>query len=348
MVLLILYLFIALFFSFLCSLLEASLLSITPSFIAAKVNENKAFGKTLKRFKDNVDLPLAAILTLNTFAHTIGAAGVGAQAQEIWGSEYLSIISAVLTIIILIFSEIIPKTLGASYWKKLAPFTAKTLLILIYSPLYPFIIMSKFITKILNKNKQDDVLSRAEFQAMAEIGVQEGIFEKEESRILMNLMKFNYIVVKSIMTPRTVVVAAPENSTIEGFFEASERIRVSRIPIYKDNIDNVTGYVLKDDLMEYIIDKRSEIQLKSLSRNLMVVNEKMPIIRLFYKFIQEKEHIAMVVGEYGEMSGIVTMEDVIETLLGAEIMDELDNVEDMQKQAMLIWQRRAKRLGLID
>src|SRR6056297_1763063 len=348
MVLLILYLFIALFFSFLCSLLEASLLSITPSFLAARVNENKAYGKTLKRFKDNVDLPLAAILTLNTFAHTIGAAGVGAQAQEIWGSEYLSLISAVLTIIILIFSEIIPKTIGASYWKKLAPFTAKTLLILIYSPLYPFIIMSKFITKILNKNKQDDVLSRAEFQAMAEIGVQEGIFEKEESRILMNLMKFNNIVVKSIMTPRTVVVAAPEDSTIEGFFEASERIRVSRIPIYKDNIDNVTGYVLKDDLMEYMIDKRSEIQLKSLSRNLMVVNEKMPIIRLFYKFIQEKEHIAMVVGEYGEMSGIVTMEDVIETLLGTEIMDELDNIEDMQKQAMKIWQRRAKRLGLID
>ena len=348
MVLLILYLFIALFFSFLCSLLEASLLSITPSFIAARVNENKSYGKNLKRFKDNVDLPLAAILTLNTFAHTIGAAGVGAQAQEIWGSEYLSLISAVLTIIILIFSEIIPKTLGASYWKKLAPFTAKTLLVLIYSPLYPFIIMSKFITKILNKNKQDDVLSRAEFQAMAEIGVQEGIFEKEESRILMNLMKFNYIVVKSIMTPRTVVVAAPENITIEGFFEASERIRVSRIPIYKDNIDNVTGYVLKDDLMEYMIDKRTEIELKSLSRNLMVVNEKMPIIRLFYKFIQEKEHIAMVVGEYGEMSGIVTMEDVIETLLGAEIMDELDNIEDMQKQAMLIWQRRAKRLGLID
>ncbi len=348
MVLLILYLFIALFFSFLCSLLEASLLSITPSFIAARVNENKSYGKTLKRFKENVDLPLAAILTLNTFAHTIGAAGVGAQAQEIWGSEYLSIISAVLTIIILIFSEIIPKTLGASYWKKLAPFTAKTLLVLIYSPLYPFIIMSKFITKILNKNKQDDVLSRAEFQAMAEIGVQEGIFEKEESRILMNLMKFNYIVVKSIMTPRTVVVAAPEDNTIEGLFETSDRIRVSRIPIYKENIDNVTGYVLKDDLMEYIIDKRSEIQLKSLSRNLMVVNEKMPIIRLFYKFIQEKEHIAMVVGEYGEMSGIVTMEDVIETLLGAEIMDELDNVEDMQKQAMLIWQKRAKRLGLID
>ena len=347
MLLLILYLFIALFFSFLCSMLEASLLSITPSFIAAKVNEDKSYGKTLKRFKDEVDLPLAAILTLNTFAHTIGAAGVGAQAQEVWGNEYLSVTSGVLTLLILIFSEIIPKTIGASYWKKLAPFTAKTLLILIYSPLYPIIILSKFITKILNKNKGSDVLSRAEFQAMAEIGVKEGIFEKEESKILLNLMKFNYIVVKSIMTPRTVVLAASEEMTIEDFFESTEKIRVSRIPIYKENIDNVTGYVLKDDLMEYMIDKRSEIKLKSLTRNLMVVNEKMPIIRLFYKFIQEKEHIAMVVGEYGEMSGIVSMEDVIETLLGAEIMDELDNVEDMQKQAMLIWEKRARRLGLI-
>jgi len=328
-------------------MLEASLLSITPSFIAAKVNEDKSYGKTLKRFKDEVDLPLAAILTLNTFAHTIGAAGVGAQAQEVWGNEYLSVTSGVLTLLILIFSEIIPKTIGASYWKKLAPFTAKTLLILIYSPLYPIIILSKFITKILNKNKGSDVLSRAEFQAMAEIGVKEGIFEKEESKILLNLMKFNYIVVKSIMTPRTVVLAASEEMTIEDFFESTEKIRVSRIPIYKENIDNVTGYVLKDDLMEYMIDKRSEIKLKSLTRNLMVVNEKMPIIRLFYKFIQEKEHIAMVVGEYGEMSGIVSMEDVIETLLGAEIMDELDNVEDMQKQAMLIWEKRARRLGLI-
>lgn len=348
MLTLLLYLFIALFFSFLCSLLEAALLSITPSFIAAKVNENKSYARTLKRFKEEIDLPLAAILTLNTFAHTIGAAGVGAQAQKIWGNEYLSITSAVLTLLILIFSEIIPKTLGASLWKKLAPFTARALVILIYSPLYPVIILSKFITKILNKNKDSAVLSRAEFQAMAEIGVQEGIFKKEESKILMNLMKFNNIVVKSIMTPRTVVLSASEEDTIKDFFETRDKVRVSRIPIYNENIDNITGYVLKDDLMQNMIEKKWDKQLKTLGRNIMVVNEKMPIIRLFYKLIQEKEHIAMVVGEYGEMSGIVTMEDVIETLLGTEIMDELDNIEDMQQQAMKIWERRAKRLGLIE
>jgi CBS domain containing-hemolysin-like protein len=347
MLTLFLYLFIALFFSFLCSLLEAALLSITPSFIAARANENRSYGRTLKRFKEEIDLPLAAILTLNTFAHTIGAAGIGAQAQKIWGNEYLSLTSAILTILILVFSEIIPKTLGASYWKKLAPFTARALVILIYSPLYPFIILSKFITKILNKNKGSAVLSRAEFQAMAEIGVQEGIFRKEESQILMNLMKFNNIVVKSIMTPRTVVVSAPEDDTVKDFFETREKVRVSRIPIYRENIDNTTGYVLKDDLMQNMIEKKWNLKLRTLGRNIMVVNEKMPIIRLFYKLIQEKEHIAMVVGEYGEMSGIVTMEDVIETLLGAEIMDELDNIEDMQQRAMQIWERRAKRLGLI-
>lgn len=347
MILLIVYLFIALFFSFLCSLLEAALLSITPSFIAARVNEGKAYAKRLKKFKEEVDFPLSAILTLNTFAHTIGAAGVGAQAQKVWGNEYLSITSAVLTLLILIFSEIIPKTIGASFWKKLAPFTARTLMVLIYSPLYPFIVLSKFITKILNKQKGSAILSRAEFQAMAEIGVQEGIFQKEESQILMNLMKFNNIVVKSIMTPRTVVVSASEDTTIKDFFEKHEKLRVSRIPIYRENIENISGYVLKDDLMQNMIEKQWDTRLKSLGRSIMVVNEKMPIIRLFYKLIQQKEHIAMVVGEYGEMSGIVTMEDIIETLLGTEIVDELDNIEDMQKRAMQIWERRAKRLGLI-
>lgn len=347
MALLIIYLFIALFFSFLCSMLEAVLLSITPSFIAARVNEGKNYGKTLKKFKEKIDFPLAAILTLNTFAHTIGAAGVGAQAQKIWGNEYLSITSAVLTILILILSEIIPKTIGASYWKSLASFTTKTLLVLIYSPLYPIIILSKFITKILNKKQGGSVLSRAEFQAMTEIGIQEGIFKEEESKILMNLMKFNNIAVKSIMTPRTVIVAAEENETVKDFFDRNEKLRVSRIPVYKENIDNVTGYLLKDELMENMIEKSWNKKVKSLTRNILVVNEKMPIVKLFYRFIEEKEHIAMVVGEYGELSGIVTMEDVIETLLGTEIVDELDNIEDMQKQAMKIWERRAKKLGLI-
>ncbi|MEE4198090.1 MAG: CNNM domain-containing protein [Bacteroidales bacterium] len=345
--LLLTYLFVALFFSFLCSILEAVLLSITPSYIASKAKENKRYAIKLQKYKENIDLPLAAILTINTFAHTIGAAGVGGQVQVLWGNELVSIASAILTIIILIFSEIIPKTLGANYWKQLAPFASTTLTIMIYSPLYPVIWLSKLITVLLSSKKTESVLSRSEFHAMAEIGVKEGIFKEEESKILMNLMVLNHIVVKSIMTPRTVVLAAPEDITIQNFFSDNEVIRFSRIPVFKENIDNITGYVLKDDIMQGMIDKKEQLLLLHIRRDIKVVNEKMPIIRLFYKLIEEKEHIAMVVGEYGEMVGIVTMEDIIETLLGTEIMDELDNVEDMQEQAKKMWEKRAKRLGII-
>jgi len=345
--LLIFYFFIAIITSFICSILEAALLSITPSFIASKVKEGKSYAKSLQKLKENIDTPLAAILTINTFANTIGAVGVGVQAQKLWGNEYLTITSAILTITILIFSEIIPKTLGANYWKNIAPIVPPFLKGMIYSPFYPIIILAKFITNSLKKDENQSALSRSEFHAMAEIGVKEGIFKEEESKILMNLMVFNKISVKNIMTPRTVVFAAEDHLTINDFFQNNDKIRFSRIPIYKDDIDNITGYVLKDDIMQDLIDQKQNKTLKDLSREIKVVNEQMPIVRLFYKLIEEKEHIAMVVGEYGELEGIVTMEDIIETLLGTEIMDELDNVEDMQEQAKLIWEKRAKRLGII-
>jgi CBS domain containing-hemolysin-like protein len=344
--LLILYFLIAVIVSFMCSILEASLLSVTPTFIAGKVSEKKPFAKSLQRFKDEIDTPLAAILTINTFANTIGAIGVGVQAQKLWGNEYLSITSGVLIITILIFSEIIPKTLGANYWKNLAPIVPYFLKIMIYSPFYPIIILANFITRKLKKDENQDMLSRSEFHAMAQIGVKAGIFKKEESKILLNLMVFNKIAVKSIMTPRTVVFADDEDITINDFFKKNDKIRFSRIPIYKNEIENITGYVLKDEIMQFIIERKHNERLKSLNREIKVVNEQMPIMRLFYKLIEEKEHIAMVVGEYGEMVGIVTMEDIIETLLGTEIMDEFDNVEDMQELAKKVWERKTKRLEI--
>lgn len=345
--LLILYFLIAVIVSFICSILEASLLSITQTYLAGKIHEGKVFAKTIKNFKDKIDTPLAAILTINTFANTIGAVGVGVQAQKLWGNEYLTIVSGVLTLTILIFSEIIPKTLGANYWRKIAPFVPFFLKGMIYSPFYPIIILAKFITKALKKDQTQNILSRSEFHAMAEIGVKEGIFKKEESKILLNLMVFNKVSVKTIMTPRTVVFADDETITVNDFFKKNDKIRFSRIPIYKDDIENITAYVLKDDIMQYMIEKKHNEKLFSLSREIKVVNEQMPIMRLFYKLIEEKEHIAMVVGEYGEMVGIVTMEDIIETLLGTEIMDEFDNVEDMQDLAKKIWERKAKRLDII-
>ncbi|PKV62853.1 CNNM domain-containing protein [Pontibacter ramchanderi] len=340
------YLIISLLFSFLCSLLEAALLSITPSHVGITAQENPTLGKHLQEFKDNIDRPLAAILTVNTFAHTIGAAGVGAQAQIIWGEEYLSLVSAILTIIILILSEIIPKTLGANYWRQLTPFTVATLRIMIYSPLYPLIILSQFITKRLKREKDKSVLSRADFTAMAEIGIKEGIFKRGESQILRNVLRFNQILVRHVMTPRTVVYGAQEDMSIVDFFKQAKTLRFSRIPLYQNNLDDINGYVLKDEVLAKLIDNQGNQPLKSIKRDIEVVTEYMPIPELFSRLLKDQNHIALVVDEYGGTAGIVTMEDIIETLLGMEIMDEMDNVEDMQKWARENWAKRAKSIGL--
>lgn len=346
MIQLIIFFFTAIVVSFICSILEAALLSISQSFIDSKIAENKKYAISLKKYKSNIDLPLSAILTLNTMTNTIGAVGVGAQAQKLWGNEYLTITSASLTFSILIFSEIIPKTLGASYWKTLAPVTSQFLTMIIYSPLYPLIILAKFISNVLNKSKNKQVLSRSEFMAIANIGIKDGVIKEEESKILMHFIKFNSIIVRNIMTPRTVVFTTQEDMLIQDLFEKNDLIRFSRIPIYKNDIDNITGYILKDEIMQNLIQKNN-VPVSSLKREIKVVNEQMPIIRLFYQLIEDKEHIAMVVGEYGEFTGIITMEDIIETFLGTEIIDELDSVEDMQDQARQMWEKRAKRLGLI-
>ncbi len=342
------YLLIALFFSFLCSVLEASLLSTTPVFINMKMKEGRKYALTLEKYKRNIDLPLSAILTLNTFAHTIGAAGVGSHAQKLWGEEYLTLVSIILTLIILILSEIIPKTLGALYWKRLGHFTVVSLKIMIYSPLYPFIILTNFITKKLRRDESmNPLISRTEFRALTDSVIEEGVIDEEESQLLRNLMKFRHIKVRDIMTPQVVIVAEEENTAINDFYESHEEINFSRIPIYREELNNFTGFVLKDELMEKIIDEEGDEAMKSIIRPIKIVNEEMPIIKLFYKLIDLKAHIAMVVDEYGMVSGLVTMEDVFETLIGLEIVDEMDNVEDMQVLARKNWEERARKLGLI-
>lgn len=349
MALLFIYLGIALLFSFLCSILEAALLSTTPIFIRVKLQEGKKYAKRLEHYKNNIDLPLSAILTLNTFAHTVGATGVGAQVQEVWGNEYLTIASFILTLIILIGSEIIPKTLGALYWKELSRFTVISLRIMIYSPLYPFIILTNFITRRLRRGKGDrTAISETEFRAITDSVIEEGVMEDEESRILENLMKFKDILVKSIMTPQIVIQAADEDTSIGDFYEANQDTPFSRIPVYKGELNHFSGFVLKDEVMEMIIEKRGEAPLKSIARPITPVNEDTPIVRLFSKLIEQKAHIALVVDEYGMVSGLVTMEDLFETLIGLEIVDEMDDVEDMQVLARKTWEVRAKKLGLIN
>ena len=349
MALLFIYLGVALLFSFLCSILEAALLSTTPIFIRIKLKEGRKYARRLDHYKRNIDLPLSAILTLNTFAHTIGAAGVGSQVQEIWGNEYLAIASIILTLIILIGSEIIPKTLGALYWKELSRFTVNALQIMIYSPLYPFIILTNFITRRLRHGKSDRAsISEMEYRAITDSVIEEGVMEDEESRILLNLMKFKDILVKSIMTPQIVIQAADESTTIQKFYELNREARFSRIIVYQGDIHHFTGFVLKDEVMERIIENRGEEALKSIARPIIPVNEDAPIVRLFSKLIEQQVHIAIVVDEYGMVSGLVTMEDLFETLIGLEIVDEMDDVEDMQVLARKAWEVRAKKLGLIE
>ena len=350
MILVLLWGLVSTVFSFLCSIWEAALLSITPAFAEIKFQENTTFGKRLKVFKDNIDRPLAAILTLNTLAHTLGAIGVGAAATKAWpDNELLTafIVPGIMTLVILILSEIIPKTLGANYWQQLSGFTVNSLHYVIIA-LWPLIWITQLITKRLKKDKSKSVLNRADFVAMANIGEKQGALKKGESRIIQNLLRFNTILTKDIMTPRTVVKTANEEMIIDDFYAKNKELRFSRVPIYKESKDHITGFILKDELLASIINNKGGDPLKNISRNILIINRVLPIPDLFNKFMESREHIALVVDEFGGMAGIVTMEDVIETLLGMEIMDEFDHVEDMQKLARKNWERRAKELGIIN
>jgi CBS domain containing-hemolysin-like protein len=349
---LIFFFLVAIVISFLCSMWEAVLLSITPSYAQIKLKEGSQVGKLLKAFKANIDRPLAAILTLNTIAHTVGAVGVGNQAAKIWVDANPLItglmVPVVMTLAILILSELIPKTLGANFWRELAPFTVQSLAWII-KLLYPLVWFSQFITVALKKDKSKSVLSRLDLMAMAEVGTEQGVLEPHESEIISNLLKFNNVRAKDIMTPRTVVMAASRDLTIGQFFEANRELRFSRILLFQGTTrDHVTGYFLKSELLGKLADDKADTPIHTLERKLITVHETFPIPALLNRFLAGHEHIALVVGEFGDMAGIVTIEDVIETLLGVEIVDELDPAKDMQALARKNWEKRAKTLSLME
>lgn len=365
--LLIFYATISIFFSFLCSILEAVLLSITPTFINVKKNEGKEYANSLEALKKDVDKPLIAILTLNTIAHTVGAILVGVQAKvayaELYGSTSKSflgitmtedlmvgIVSSIMTILILVASEIIPKTIGATYWKKLANFTSKALNILIFPLKWTGLLwLLQLTTKLIGgKGHHGSVFSREGFLAMADIAHEEGVFHESESKVIKNLLTFNDVLAKDIMTPRTVMKTEDEKTTIETFFKQNQNLRFSRIPVYKDDPDNIIGLVLKDDVYKEMANGNGEKKLSDIKRNIIIVSRNMAIPKLFEELVSNKNHMSLVVDEYGSVSGLVTMEDVIETLLGLEIMDESDNVSDLQMLARKSWETRAKRLGLLE
>ena len=346
---------ISIFFSFLCSILEAVLLTVTPTFINLKKQEKKAYAFILERLKKDVDKPLIAILTLNTIAHTLGAMMVGIQAEklpykiELFGINRVGVISAIMTLLILIASEIIPKTIGATYWKSLANFTSKALIVLIFPLKWTGILwLLQFTTKLIGDKGHGSVLSREDFHAMTDIAHEEGVFQENESKIIKNLLTFKEVFAKDIMTPRTVMLAVDENTTVKDFFNKNMNLRFSRIPIYSNEPDNIKGLVLKDDVFKEMALDHGDKKLSDLKRHIIIVNRNLPIPDLFEQLVEGRNHMALVVDEYGSVSGLVTMEDVIETLLGLEIMDESDNVSDLQQLARKSWEARAKKLGILD
>lgn len=338
------YLGLALGVSFLCSILEAGLLSVTPSYLAKLEQEHPRTGARLRSLKSNIDRPLAAILSLNTIANTVGAVGVGAEAQRIWGSQVLAVASATLTLMILFLAEIIPKTLGAVYWRRLAGFMAAFLPALIVL-LLPLVWLSEAITRLVKRRRDSDKLSREEFAALARIGAQQGVFDESEMRILRNLFRFGSLRTRDIMTPRTVMYSLEETTKVRDAVADRGSMIFSRIPIWKETPDQVTGYILKDHLLIQAARDELDVPVHSFAREALMVPDTLPVPALFERLLDNREHIAVVVDEYGGVDGVVTMEDVLETLIGLEIVDEMDSVQDMRAMARSKWEARAKHVG---
>ncbi|MCP3980718.1 MAG: HlyC/CorC family transporter [bacterium] len=346
MTLLVFYVSLALGVSFLCSIMEAVLLSVTPSYVKMLEQRGNRLAGRLEALKADIDRPLAAILSLNTIAHTVGAAGAGAQATAVFGSAYVGVISAVLTLLILVISEIIPKTLGALYWEALTPVVVSSLRVVIWI-MWPLVKLSQGITRFLARGRKQHSISKEELGAMAELAEDEGVVKEEESRILRNLLRFGSLRAQDIMTPRTVVFALAEDDSVGDVMRTHPTLRFSRIPVYRTDRDDVTGYVLKDELLLRAARDDTRPLLRSLRREIFIVPETLSLSSLFEQMLERTDQIALVVDEYGGMAGLVSMEDVVETLLGLEIVDEADSATDMQLLAREQWLRRARRLGIV-
>lgn len=345
MALLLLYVSLALGVSFLCSLVEATLLSVTPSYVAMQEQRGATTAKRLRVLKEDIDRPLAAILSLNTIAHTLGAMGAGAQATIVFGQAYLGVISGILTLLILVLSEIIPKTLGALYWQTLTPAVVRLLGPMIWL-MWPLVKLSQSITGLISRGPRQSSVTRDEVTALADLGIREGVIEEGESRILTHLFRFRSLSAEDVMTPRTVLFTLHEDVTVREAIARHQEMRFSRIPIYRTSLDDVTGFVLKDDILLEAARDRLELPLHTIRRELMAVPETLLLPALFERMMERSAHIALVVDEYGGTAGLVTIEDLVETVLGLEIVDEADTTEDMQELARQRWRRRARLLGL--
>jgi len=327
--------------------MESVLLSTPNAFLMVKQEAGRKWATGFLQLKDKIDKPLSAILSLNTVAHTIGAAGVGAQATKIFGEAYFGLVSAVLTVLILIFSEIIPKTIGARYAKSLAKITVIIIRGMIIIT-YPLVILSALITKAFSKKQNEYSTSREEIAVLTNIGTGEGVFSENENKIIQNILQLTNIKVTEVMTPRVVMVSADEDLTLDAFIKDKNYLRFSRIPVYAGNSENIKGFVFSQTVLEKVAARQYDIKLSDIKRPILVAPNSIKVSSLWAKLLESREHIALIIDEYGGIDGVVTMEDIFETLLGLEIMDEKDTITNMQKYARNRWLARQAKYNLLD
>lgn len=340
MTLLIIYLFLAIGISFLCSILEAVLLSITPTYIAQIQSKKPREAKMLNKIKSRLDQSISSILILNTFAHTMGAAGVGGQAVRIYGEQWETLIALLLTLAILYFSEIIPKTIGATYWKLLAVPSAYVITVLV-KIVFPLVWLSTHLTKLFSRNKKDSI-SREEVLAFTALSYKEGAIAPQENLLVENIFMLREAKATDILTPRTVVHALPENCTVKQALQSEKTENFTRIPVYQESIDDITGIVIKGQLYEWERQGKGEVALSEIKAPMHRISESFPVLHLLDLFIKRHEQIFLVEDRFGQTAGVVTLEDAVETLLGREIVDESDEVADLQKFAKQSYRDRLR------
>ena len=342
------YMLLALIVSSICSVLEATLLSTPLSFINTLEQQGVNGADNLKKLKTDIDRPISAILVVNTIANTVGASLVGSEAARLFDSTGVGVISGLFTFCILVFSEIIPKTFGSSYWRSIAIPASRIIRFLIIIT-YPIVFLIERLTRVISSQANQVSVSREEVAAMVTTGAEEGVLEKQENKMIQNLLKLDEITAHEIMTPSSVVTMAESSQTIRDFYNSDDFTKFSRIPLYsEENDDYVTGYVLKQEILEKMAEDRFSTKLKDLERPILTFQEDASVSTIWEKLLEKKEHICVIIDEYGSMRGIVTLEDVIETMLGAEIVDESDEVVDMQQLAKEQWeemQSRQKQVG---
>ena len=337
---LLLFLFGAMAISFLCSILEASLMSTPISYVTMREEEGYKPASKFKVYKQDSSRPIAAILSLNTIANTIGAAGVGQQANILFGSHWFALVSVIVTILILVFSEIIPKTIGATRWKSLMGFTTACISFLIFI-MYPIVVCIEWLQKhITPKDSSDTTVSRDEVSAMANVAEEEGDLEEDENAIIQNLINMDDVTAADVMTPRVVAHIAPERMTIKTFYRDKRYLHHSRIPVFADNDEYITGYILRMEALQLMAEDKYDVTLGEIKRAIASFNEDTPLDEIWDEMLRKDEQISVVINEYGSFQGILTLEDVIETLLGSEIVDEYDTVRDMQQLALDKWKKR--------